>query len=95
VAPPPELAEDPGTGPVPAGDWGQSRAFVAAPNPVVAPTPGQDVDVGSVNLEKFAMLRDLLAADPARGLYYKTFTEFRKKLECLSLASLSSLVYCL
>ncbi len=33
-----------------------------------------------------------------RGLYYKTFygrnlTDFRNKLECLSLASLSSLVY--
>jgi hypothetical protein len=28
-----------------------------------------------------------------RGLYYKTFfTDFRNKLECLSLASLSSLV---
>ena len=56
-APPPVAA-------VPANDWGQNRAFVAAPNPLNATVPGQVGDLGAVGLQILRVLRNTQANNP-------------------------------
>jgi hypothetical protein len=51
---------------VPVNDWGQNRAFVAAPTPLAATVPGQVGDLGEVNLQILRMLRDAQANDPEK-----------------------------
>jgi hypothetical protein len=71
VNPPPVMMAGPGVNVpaaagAPGGDWGQARVFEAAPNPLVATTPGQVGDLGATNLQMLELMRELFIGNPAR-----------------------------
>jgi hypothetical protein len=69
---------------VPANDWGQNRAFAAAPNPVAATVPGQVGDLGAINLQIVRILRDIQANDPQRVAELDNLAEYIRPIVAAS-----------
>ncbi len=68
----------------PANDWGQNRAFVAAPNHLVATVPGQVGDLGAINLQIVRILRDIMANDPQRVAEFDNLAEYIRPIVAAS-----------
>jgi hypothetical protein len=68
----------------PINDWGQNRAFVAAPNHMVATVPGQVGDLGAINLQIVRILRDVMANDPQRVAEFDNLAEYIRPIVAAS-----------
>ena len=68
----------------PVNDWGQNRAFVAAPNHLVATVPGQVGDLGAINLQIVRILRDIMANDPQRVAEFDNLAEYIRPIVAAS-----------
>jgi hypothetical protein len=65
---------------VPANDWGQNRAFVAAPNPLNPTVPGQVGDLGAVGLQILRVLRNTQANNPQAVAEINNIAEYLRPI---------------